>query len=241
MFCLALAVACGALFEDSVLPCAQCSVGGISYGTGITEIERAAARREGRPLPASPAAKVSSGCTGGGTSGGSNARRGESGHDGGGGPPAQSGRGRAQGSGKGEPVGSGKDRLQGSADRPEGSGRPGASRGGEPYEGEWGGDLGGNGAAPHATGSVPAGDTTGASSGGVGTVGGRGGALGGSTAAPGDAGAPARRAQGFNFADARLTGGAWQREARPALLREFFRVLAVCHTVIPDGAHTARH
>ena len=46
---------------------------------------------------------------------------------------------------------------------------------------------------------------------------------------------------GFNFADARLTGGAWQREARPALLREFFRVLAVCHTVMPDGMRSASH
>ena len=58
----------------------------------------------------------------------------------------------------------------------------------------------------------------------------------------GDAGAPAAAEpgpnpiQGFNFRDARLMGGAWRREARPELLREFFRALAVCHTVIPDGA-----
>ena len=39
----------------------------------------------------------------------------------------------------------------------------------------------------------------------------------------------------FNFYDSRLMGGAWQREARPAVLQEFFRVLAVCHTVIPEG------
>ncbi|KAK9845741.1 hypothetical protein WJX81_001079 [Elliptochloris bilobata] len=98
----------------------KCSVGGVSYGTGVTEIERAAARRAGAPLPADPGAEPLSGGGGGGS-----------------------------------------------------------------------------------------------------------GALGGC--------APGSHTKGFNFADARLTGGAWQREARPALLREFFRVLAVCHTVIPDG------
>jgi phospholipid-transporting ATPase len=52
-----------------------------------------------------------------------------------------------------------------------------------------------------------------------------------------DAGAAAAwRAPSFNFYDARLLGGAWRREARPDIVREFFRVLAVCHTVIPDGA-----
>lgn len=45
------------------------------------------------------------------------------------------------------------------------------------------------------------------------------------------------RAPSFNFYDGRLLGGAWRREARPDIVREFFRVLAVCHTVIPDGAH----
>ena len=39
----------------------------------------------------------------------------------------------------------------------------------------------------------------------------------------------------FNFYDKRILGGAWEQEARPAVLKEFFRVLAVCHTVIPDG------
>lgn len=39
----------------------------------------------------------------------------------------------------------------------------------------------------------------------------------------------------FNFYDKRILGGAREQEARPALLKEFFRVLAVCHTVIPDG------
>lgn len=50
---------------------------------------------------------------------------------------------------------------------------------------------------------------------------------------PPPAGAP--RAKGFNFYDSRLMGGAWQQEARPAMLRDFFRILAVCHTVTPDG------
>ncbi len=48
--------------------------------------------------------------------------------------------------------------------------------------------------------------------------------------------ARAWRAPAFNFYDARLLGGAWAAEARPDIVREFFRVLAVCHTVIPDGA-----
>jgi phospholipid-transporting ATPase len=43
------------------------------------------------------------------------------------------------------------------------------------------------------------------------------------------------RAPSFNFYDRRLLGGAWRNEARPDIVREFFRVLAVCHTVIPDG------
>jgi len=41
----------------------------------------------------------------------------------------------------------------------------------------------------------------------------------------------------FNFYDKRILGGAWEQEARPAVLKEFFRVLAVCHTVIPDGTN----
>ena len=40
----------------------------------------------------------------------------------------------------------------------------------------------------------------------------------------------------FNFYDKRIMGDAWLQEARPAVIKEFFRVLAVCHTVIPDGA-----
>ena len=30
-------------------------------------------------------------------------------------------------------------------------------------------------------------------------------------------------------------GGAWQREAEAAVIREFLKLLAVCHTVIPEG------
>ena len=187
---------------------AQCSVGGVSYGTGVTEIERAAARREGKPLPETPAAAVSSARTLGGTLGGSNGLSG--------------GSAACRGNG----VESGLN------DRVEGSGRQGAVGEVVPGKSKARGALGGSRAAPPANGSALPGSTTGVSSGGAGTV---GGALGGGAAAPGRAGAPARRAMGFNFVDARLTGGAWQREARPALLREFFRVLAVCHTVIPDG------
>ena len=43
------------------------------------------------------------------------------------------------------------------------------------------------------------------------------------------------RAPAFNFYDARLLGGAWRGAERPDIVREFFRVLSVCHTVIPDG------
>ena len=39
----------------------------------------------------------------------------------------------------------------------------------------------------------------------------------------------------FNFYDKRIMGGAWLQEGRPQVIKEFFRVLAVCHTVIPDG------
>ena len=43
------------------------------------------------------------------------------------------------------------------------------------------------------------------------------------------------RAPAFNFYDKRLLGGAWRNAERPDIVREFFRVLSVCHTVIPDG------
>ena len=33
-------------------------------------------------------------------------------------------------------------------------------------------------------------------------------------------------------------GGAWQREAGAGVIREFLKLLAVCHTVIPEGTPT---
>ncbi|KAH7279146.1 hypothetical protein KP509_37G007200 [Ceratopteris richardii] len=39
----------------------------------------------------------------------------------------------------------------------------------------------------------------------------------------------------FNFDDDRLMRGAWRNEPNPELCKEFFRCLAVCHTVLPEG------
>ncbi|GMH35862.1 hypothetical protein BSKO_03730 [Bryopsis sp. KO-2023] len=39
----------------------------------------------------------------------------------------------------------------------------------------------------------------------------------------------------FNFYDRRLLKGKWVTERNPSTIRHFFRLLAVCHTVIPDG------
>ncbi|XP_039146537.1 phospholipid-transporting ATPase 3 isoform X1 [Dioscorea cayenensis subsp. rotundata] len=41
--------------------------------------------------------------------------------------------------------------------------------------------------------------------------------------------------KGFNFDDARLMRGAWRNEANPEICKEFFRCLAICHTVLPEG------
>ncbi|OMO57251.1 Cation-transporting P-type ATPase [Corchorus capsularis] len=41
--------------------------------------------------------------------------------------------------------------------------------------------------------------------------------------------------KGFNFDDARLMRGAWRNEANPDACKEFFRCLAICHTVLPEG------
>ncbi|TKY58773.1 Phospholipid-transporting ATPase 3 [Spatholobus suberectus] len=41
--------------------------------------------------------------------------------------------------------------------------------------------------------------------------------------------------RGFNFDDARLMRGAWRNEPNPDVCKEFFRCLAVCHTVLPEG------
>ncbi|CAM8946147.1 unnamed protein product [Rhodiola kirilowii] len=44
--------------------------------------------------------------------------------------------------------------------------------------------------------------------------------------------------KGFNFDDGRLMQGAWRNEANPDMCKEFFRCLAICHTVLPEGAET---
>ncbi|CAH9146659.1 unnamed protein product [Cuscuta epithymum] len=41
--------------------------------------------------------------------------------------------------------------------------------------------------------------------------------------------------KGFNFDDARLMRGAWRNESNPDACKEFFRCLAICHTVLPEG------
>lgn len=45
----------------------------------------------------------------------------------------------------------------------------------------------------------------------------------------------AAREKGFNFDDARLMRGAWRNEPNPESCKEFFRCLAICHTVLPEG------
>ncbi|KAG5629726.1 hypothetical protein H5410_001443 [Solanum commersonii] len=46
------------------------------------------------------------------------------------------------------------------------------------------------------------------------------------------------REKGFNFNDARLMRGAWRNEPNPDSCREFFKCLAICHTVLPEGEET---
>ncbi|KMZ59894.1 putative Phospholipid-transporting ATPase, partial [Zostera marina] len=41
--------------------------------------------------------------------------------------------------------------------------------------------------------------------------------------------------KGFNFNDPRLMCGAWRNEHNPDACKEFFRCLAICHTVLPEG------
>ncbi|KAF3431364.1 hypothetical protein FNV43_RR26095 [Rhamnella rubrinervis] len=41
--------------------------------------------------------------------------------------------------------------------------------------------------------------------------------------------------KGFNFDDGRLMRGAWRNEPNSDLCKEFFRCLAICHTVLPEG------
>ncbi|PIM99982.1 P-type ATPase [Handroanthus impetiginosus] len=43
------------------------------------------------------------------------------------------------------------------------------------------------------------------------------------------------REKGFNFDDARLMRGAWRNEPNPEACKEFFKCLAICHTVLPEG------
>ncbi|EPS65246.1 hypothetical protein M569_09532, partial [Genlisea aurea] len=46
------------------------------------------------------------------------------------------------------------------------------------------------------------------------------------------------REKGFNFDDSRLMRGAWKNEPNPEACKEFFRCLAICHTVLPEGEET---
>ncbi|GAV61079.1 E1-E2_ATPase domain-containing protein/HAD domain-containing protein [Cephalotus follicularis] len=41
--------------------------------------------------------------------------------------------------------------------------------------------------------------------------------------------------KGFNFDDVRLMRGSWRNEPNPDTCKEFFRCLAICHTVLPEG------
>ncbi|KAK9046616.1 hypothetical protein V6N11_052501 [Hibiscus sabdariffa] len=43
------------------------------------------------------------------------------------------------------------------------------------------------------------------------------------------------REKGFNFDDVRLMRGAWRNEPNHDACKEFFRCLAICHTVLPEG------
>ncbi|XP_052173708.1 phospholipid-transporting ATPase 3 [Diospyros lotus] len=45
--------------------------------------------------------------------------------------------------------------------------------------------------------------------------------------------------KGFNFDDARLMQGAWRNEPNPDMCKEFFRCLAICHTVLPEGEESS--
>ncbi|CAM6103839.1 unnamed protein product [Calypogeia fissa] len=43
------------------------------------------------------------------------------------------------------------------------------------------------------------------------------------------------KVKGFNFSDSRLLDGNWSKEANPDVVQLFFRILALCHTAIPEG------
>ncbi|KAK6928340.1 P-type ATPase, C-terminal [Dillenia turbinata] len=44
-----------------------------------------------------------------------------------------------------------------------------------------------------------------------------------------------RAVKGFNFRDERLMNGQWVEEPNSDLIQKFFKVLAICHTVVPDA------
>ncbi|KAJ1416511.1 P-type ATPase [Sesbania bispinosa] len=43
-----------------------------------------------------------------------------------------------------------------------------------------------------------------------------------------------RPIKGFNFRDERIMSGQWVNEPQPDIIQKFFRVLAICHTAIPE-------
>ncbi|EXC20294.1 Putative phospholipid-transporting ATPase 8 [Morus notabilis] len=50
-----------------------------------------------------------------------------------------------------------------------------------------------------------------------------------------DASGSGKSIKGFNFRDERIMNGQWVNEPHSDIIRNFFRVLAICHTAIPDG------
>ncbi|KAM1521227.1 phospholipid-transporting ATPase 3-like isoform X2 [Malus sylvestris] len=46
--------------------------------------------------------------------------------------------------------------------------------------------------------------------------------------------------KGFNFDDPKLMRGGWRNEPNPDLCKEFFRCLAICHTVLPEGEESPK-
>jgi phospholipid-transporting ATPase len=53
-----------------------------------------------------------------------------------------------------------------------------------------------------------------------------------------DPGLAQHRERFFNFYDKRIMAGAWTGTPSPEIAEMFLRLLAVCHTVIPDGPQT---
>ncbi|KAI3696201.1 hypothetical protein L1987_79211 [Smallanthus sonchifolius] len=45
---------------------------------------------------------------------------------------------------------------------------------------------------------------------------------------------PSSSVKGYNFEDERMTNGYWIHEPRSDVIQKFFRLLAICHTAIPD-------